>query len=466
MMQDNPSYAQVAETQAVFEQQVVQNLERMQQPGTRITSKKSGNERLVIGKYRDSFLLTVLTNANGEQSFQPIPWGKVPKVAKIIAENRKYDLVDSDADSVQKKEMADENLQVGNWVIAKNGTLRKIISIEEDLVVTTSNHQKSNQLSYASELLSTKETSWVYALLPPESSGIVESFMGNTDPEVIGETVQNELKRTLRFFTTPHGIEAVAGCDIGFQDEAGKKTGNQDRVVVVPQKERFAVIDGVKGSQAGEEAAEALAKNLVNPDLTIPQAVAAAKQDIKYQVENGKISEKAAAAYIAAEIIRENNKIFIEEHHMGDAAMIILDRDGNVVHQAEQDSIVSKLLELKAITEKEAARHSGRNLVSKSVSAKEHALNTPTKYEVKPGYRVILASDGITDNLMPNEIAEIIRGKTTGKAMGLLSEITTERMKNQDPLSNEKPTDDQNYSDGYYCKPKADNRGILIFDVV
>ena len=142
--------------------------------------------------------------------------------------------------------------------------------------------------------------------------------------------------------------------------------------------------------------------------------------------------------------------------------MLILDENGTIVHQSKQDSFARAIEK----DPKAAARSNVRHVLTKAFTQKEEKPDPPSLFEVRAGYRVIMMSDGIEDNLLPEEIAELVKGKTPEQAMNILSDVTTARIKNNDALREEKPDLDHNYSDGYFQKPKPDNRSLIVFDIV
>lgn len=92
-------------------------------------------------------------------------------------------------------------------------------------------------------------------------------------------------------------------------------------------------------------------------------------------------------------------------------------------------------------------------------------------------------TDGISDNLTPDEIAKLIKGQDPDLAVKLIDMITSERMKNYEDIikKTELPFNPRfdiitnlttigrrktgKYSDGRKSMPKKDNRGIAIMEV-
>ncbi len=134
------------------------------------------------------------------------------------------------------------------------------------------------------------------------------------------------------------------------------------------------------------------------------------------------------------------------------------------------------------MTEDQLLYHPQRNIISNQINAQENKITTK-KVKVNKGDRVILMTDGISDNLTPDEIAKLIKGQNPDVAVKLIDMITTQRMKNNEDIitKTERPFNPMfdfvnnettigrrktgKYSDGFKSKPKRDNRGIAIMEV-
>lgn len=125
------------EKEAYLAEQTKEMLALIHTPGSRIFSKKTGKKRLVIGDYHNTFLLTVRTNPDGSQILEPILSGKLPKVARVIAEGRDYDVIPLEkSEKPTPKELKASDFQIGSFIISGSGTIRMITDIQGDAVTT------------------------------------------------------------------------------------------------------------------------------------------------------------------------------------------------------------------------------------------------------------------------------------------------------------------------------------------
>ena len=453
------------ESQAALQFEVQKLEKKILTPGSRIRSRGSGRERLVVGHQEDTYFLAVRTEPDGSQRVDCIAIDKAKKVAELVARDLDYTVTSDSEVEPPAKEITADQITVGGWIVSESGSLRKITDVAGDTVTTIKKDGDSFQnksISMTFNLLNQNTNEWVYAVLSPsKNTEILETFFAKKDTAVLGNTPENALKKTVELFQSPSGMNIVAGCDVGYQEGSRRNKPNQDRVYINPRKEEFAVIDGAGGLQGGEVAAQTLADAFAASEKSFEERIISARAELKQKADNGEVDSEASAAYISAEIIRENGKIFVKETHLGDASMLILDENGTIVHQSKQDSFARAIEK----DPKAAARSNVRHVLTKAFTQKEEKADPPSLFEVRAGYRVIMMSDGIEDNLLPEEIAELVKGKTPEQAMNILSDVTTARIKNNDTLREEKPEPDQNYSDGYYQKPKPDNRSLIIFDI-
>lgn len=303
---------------------------------------------------------------------------------------------------------------------------------------------------------------------PMVSENVKEVIAKNQGAEIIGQNNELTLAQSIRKFRSKHGSEIAAGSDKGIN----YKAHNEDRVVVVPDKEFLAVIDGMGGYGGGDIAAQLVAHQLSqNPEniqLALQKASAAIDNAIKQDViSNG----SAGAPFISARVIREHNKIELEYSYTGDCSLIVIDKSGRVKYVSETDSYLNSPRYLAVnnnirLTDDQLLYHPQRNIVMKAIDRK-HSQFTTKNIPMETGDRVILMSDGINDNLTPAELAQIVLNKTVNEAIIAVDQVTSTRMLNEDQIINSTPNRAQSgiFSDGYRSEPKKDNRGIAIIDI-
>lgn len=257
-------------------------------------------------------------------------------------------------------------------------------------------------------------------------------------------------------YKLPSGDRVVGGSDLGvnYKDE------NEDRVVL--ERSRVTVVDGMGGQSSGQEAATLIA-DAVASGMPFHEAM---HQAIKAIQTDQNIRNDAGAAVVSAEIKKDpSGQKILDIHSCGDCSLFVLDATGTVVFEAEQDSLVLNLVKQGIITKEEALIHPDKNVVTNAVDG----TATPDKsfrkesFPLQPGYRIFIMSDGIGDNLIPEEIARLTHGQALAEAFKTVEDVVTQRMQANGTLTYNAAQ--KKYSDGYVQPAKKDNRSLIVIDV-
>ena len=326
---------------------------------------------------------------------------------------------------------------------------------------------------------------------------VINEQIGETGTSVLltGENA-NDLADGMMSFDLPNKTHITASTDIGIN-----KKENQDRVMINKKYGVTAVIDGVGGEKDGGIFAQVLSEELGTSPLAPLKAVDNAILKAK---ELG-LDKDAAACFMSARLHREpgSEMCFTDIMQAGDVKMIILDESGNV-HWSSRDQSLVDLIASGNLTYEQLAMQIPRNnpimKVMKARSESGHALlsedeatystlrNQVVNYvgggnevnikrhkdiPVKRGYRMIMTTDGVSDNLTNEEIADLVRGKSAEEGMKIISETTNERMINgkmivADTMKYGGRANLGEFTDGFKSLPKAsgDNRGVVIEDIL
>ena len=281
-------------------------------------------------------------------------------------------------------------------------------------------------------------------------------------PKIVDGVAARSLNEARESFNTPTGEKINAATDAGI----GYKNGNEDRVAVNPEESFTAVIDGMGGYGDGDKAAQALAESLTRNPKDVMKAVQEAQRNMKGLAPN------AGAVFISARVVSDSmGRKALEIHQAGDARLMIAGRDGRVKFVSKDDSFVQVMQDAGGLGSDEALFHPKRNIVSNSIQTNSGSVKKQPLIPVQSGDRVYLMSDGISDNLTPDEIVALGNPGTTNasEAIRTISDVTGKRMQNADALKKE--TDDGSrkrngkYTDGFKSEAKPDNRAISIIDI-
>jgi protein phosphatase len=224
-----------------------------------------------------------------------------------------------------------------------------------------------------------------------------------------------------------------------------KETANEDSALILSCNKKtamLAITDGMGGLPAGAQASAEALKQL-------HKRVAAACNedgDLRHAILNGidlanqsiiSFSTGSATTLVVAEI----NGAIIRPYHIGDSVLLIVGQRGKIKLQTVAHSPVGYAIEAGVIDESEALFHHERHLVSNFLGTNEMRIEIGSPIELAPKDTLLLASDGLFDNLTLPEITEIIRKGPLADAANNLISNCEYRMLNQLDNLPSKPDD-------------------------
>lgn len=225
----------------------------------------------------------------------------------------------------------------------------------------------------------------------------------------------------------------------------GKQSANEDAAGVIPFDQRsgvLAVADGMGGARGGENAAK-LAVTALKDSL---RAASLKNDSLRTALLNG--VDKAnrlvqdlgigAATTLAAVEVQGR---FARPYHVGDSLILVTGQRSRVKLQTVSHSPVGFALEAGVLDEAEAMHHEDRHVVSNMVGTPDMRIEVGSAIELAARDTLLLASDGLSDNLHIQEIIEIIRMGPLANALWRLATETLHRMTHSAAGHPSKPDD-------------------------
>ncbi len=235
--------------------------------------------------------------------------------------------------------------------------------------------------------------------------------------------------------------EAVA---ITFAAPYKDADGNEDAIGIFPVRKAgglLALADGVGGQPGGAEAARSVLEHLWDAALAADAArplrsavldgVEAANRAVMAR------GQGAATTLVAAEVDGHE----LRAYHAGDSALLVVGGRGRIKHQTVPHSPVGYGVEAGLLDEEEAMHHALRHVISNAVGGPDMRIEIGPVVSLAARDTVVLASDGVLDNLSLPEIAEMVR---KGSLMDRAQELATacaERMAGSSGRTPSKPDD-------------------------
>ncbi len=173
----------------------------------------------------------------------------------------------------------------------------------------------------------------------------------------------------------------------------------------------LAVADGVGGRRAGEVASD-LALELLSEEMeslapTCPKrdvfraAIEKVNTRVWQQARMDSALEGMATTLTAAVVCRHRAILA----HVGDSRAYVL--RGERIRQITRDqSFVESLIEAGAIREDEASQSPYRNVILQAIGRKKSVEAALDAVDVSPGDLLLLCTDGLSDKVRPEEMAE------------------------------------------------------------
>lgn len=195
-------------------------------------------------------------------------------------------------------------------------------------------------------------------------------------------------------------------------DMGRRRTNNEDRYYVDAERGIFAVIDGVGGHAAGEQAAaiavelirERLERQTGTPEDRIREGIALANNEI-FRQGKSRVDWAGMACVLTVALIEDD---VVTVGHVGDSRLYLL-TPGTIRKVTSDHSPIGEREDNGDITEADAMRHPRRNEIFRDVGTADRAPDDPafievTRFEMPADGAILLCSDGLTDLIGSAEI--------------------------------------------------------------
>lgn len=127
--------------------------------------------------------------------------------------------------------------------------------------------------------------------------------------------------------------------------------------------------------------------------------------------------------------------------HVGDSGVMLFGQRGRRKFETVSQSPVGYALEAGLLSEREALHHEDRHLVSSLLGFDDHRIGVSSSMPIAARDTLVLASDGLLDNMTMNEVVELARKGPLHAAVTKLVERATKRMISPGTREPSKPDD-------------------------
>jgi serine/threonine protein phosphatase PrpC len=204
----------------------------------------------------------------------------------------------------------------------------------------------------------------------------------------------------------------------------------------------LAVADGLGGQPGGASAVRIALESLRGAIAAVNGDGTALRAGILNGIEAANrgvldLGIGAGTTLAAVEIYRG----ILRPYHVGDSEIFVVGQRGLIKLQTVSHSPVGYALEAGVLDQDEALHHDERHLVSNLVGSAEMRIEVGSPLSLAPRDTLMLATDGLFDNLEVLEIVDLIRTKPLPRVAELLVKACAGRMSEAGPGKPSKPDD-------------------------
>jgi serine/threonine protein phosphatase PrpC len=240
---------------------------------------------------------------------------------------------------------------------------------------------------------------------------------------------------------------AVAGGEvIAFSCPSPERSSeNEDSAAVIPYGPGSAVLvvaDGAGGLPAGRLASHTAVSTLVEylqrsgeRTITLRTAILDGIEAANEAVQ--KVASGAATTFTVVTV----EGLVVRAYQIGDSEGLIVGQRGLLRLQTPVQSPTGFAVEAGFLNEREALDHQDRHLVSNFLGTSEMRIDIGHAVKLQPRDTIMLASDGLMDNVLVAEIVERIRKGPLNKAADAVISLARRRMNGSATDQPSKPDD-------------------------
>jgi serine/threonine protein phosphatase PrpC len=225
-------------------------------------------------------------------------------------------------------------------------------------------------------------------------------------------------------------------------EKNGKNEDAAALILIDSEQGVLAVADGVGGQAGGESAAEIALRHLESAIAAADLPTRTLRGAILDGVEEGNEAVRAlgigaATTLVVAEIAGDT----LRPYHVGDSAVLVVGQRSKIKLQTVSHSPVGYALESGLLEEDEALHHDERHLISNMVGSAAMRIEVGSPIRLAPRDTVLLATDGLLDNLSLQEIVDGIRTGPLARVVQNLARTCGQRMRSPEGGHPSKPDD-------------------------
>ncbi|NNC92550.1 MAG: Stp1/IreP family PP2C-type Ser/Thr phosphatase [Acidimicrobiia bacterium] len=176
----------------------------------------------------------------------------------------------------------------------------------------------------------------------------------------------------------------------------------------------LAVADGMGGHAAGEVASRLALETMITAEGPIDERVSAANEAVMDAAEERSDQFGMGTTLTAGEFQQDGTLLV---GHVGDSRLYLF-RGSTLLQVTTDHSLVAQYLASGAISAEEATRHPQRNVITRALGIARNVDVDAHTVNLRPGDRVLMCSDGLTNMVPDDAIATILFDQSAAQAAG------------------------------------------------
>jgi len=240
--------------------------------------------------------------------------------------------------------------------------------------------------------------------------------------------------------------EVAGGSVIAYTARApDKNSENEDTVAVVPWGPGaavFIVADGAGGLPAGKRASMTAVSSLAESLAVAMSQTMVLRTAILDGIEaaNEAVLRLANGSATTLTVVTIEGRL-ARAYQIGDSEALVIGQRGRIRLQTTAHSPTGFAVEAGFLDEREALHHAERHLVSNFIGISDMNIDVRAPVELQMRDTVLLASDGLTDNVHLDEIVDCVRKGPLDAAAAAVVELARKRMTSSAANQPSKPDD-------------------------
>jgi len=241
-----------------------------------------------------------------------------------------------------------------------------------------------------------------------------------------------------------HGF-AMGNAVVFSRGAPDKQSPNEDAAALLAVNDHallLIVADGMGGQPYGERASDLAVRRVIAAVNEGPTDEPSLRGSILNGIEdaNRAIAELGVGAGTTLAIAEIQGRT-VRTYHVGDSMILVTGQRGRIKLQTTPHSPVGYAVEAGVLDELEAMHHEDRHVVSNALGSADMRIEMGSSITMAPRDTLLLATDGLFDNLHTPEIIERIRRGPLPKQAEKLAQCCRARMVAPDAGEPSKPDD-------------------------